>query len=133
MNVTLLDSSVSYIKYKTQLETMVGIYNAAETGAIAFYIFVPLSFSFSIFFFFCFLFCYFSFHLQVFCPLLTIIFILRSVFDFNGLVSMGYLAKCFDYTCKTYKYAKFNTSSLQNCILIKENLIKYVGEPDMTF
>ena len=43
------------------------------------------------------------------------------------------LAKCFDNTCKTYKYAKLKTSSLQNGIRHKENLIKSVGEPDMTF
>ena len=31
-----------------------------------------------------------------------------------------YLAKYFVYTCKTYKYAKAKTSSLQNYILLSE-------------
>ena len=35
--------------------------------------------------------------------------------------------KSFDTTCKTYKYAKLKTLSLQNCILHKK-IIKSVGE-----
>ena len=44
-----------------------------------------------------------------------------------------YLAKCFDNTCKTYKYAKVKTLKFQTAYVIKENLITSVGEPDMTF
>ena len=47
-------------------------------------IFLSLSFSFPICFYF--LFYYFFFHFQLFCPFLTILFILSFVFDFNGLV-----------------------------------------------
>ena len=46
-------------------------------------IFVLVFFSY-----FLFLFCYFFFHFQMFCPFLTILFMLSFVFDFNGLVSM---------------------------------------------
>ena len=43
-----------------------------------------------------------------------------------------YLAKCFDNTCKTYKYAKLRPQAYTTAYFIKENLIKSVGEPDMT-
>ena len=80
----------------------------------------------------------------------SIIIHFSFIFDFNGLVSMfdifkqfRYIAKRFVNTCKSYKYAKFKTSSLQNFILHKRKINKIshesnshnssVGEPDMTF
>ena len=61
------------------------------------------------------------FHCQSRCPFLTILFIfiylyliLMNLFLCFGIFKQfGYLAKCFDNTCKTYTYAKLKTSSLQ--------------------
>ena len=61
-------------------------------------------FSFPIFFLF--LFCFFFFHFQLFCPFLTILFILALyliLMDlflcFDIFTQFCYLAKCFDNTC----------------------------------
>ena len=38
-----------------------------------------------------------------------------------------FLAKCFVNTCKTYKFAKLKTSSLQNCIIQNDNVLIHFG------
>ena len=87
-----------------------------------FYLFLSLSFSFPVFFSFSFLLLFF--HFQLFCPFLTILFILALLLIlmdlflcFDIFKQFCYLAKCFVDTCKTFKYAKIKTPSLQNYIL----------------
>ena len=101
---------------------------------IVFFIYF-LSLSFPIFFFF--LFCYIFFNLLLFCPFglfysfLALYLILMELFlCFDIFKQFCYLAKSFINTCKTYKYAKLKTSSLQNCILQKRKF-KYIShEPN---
>ena len=56
----------------------------------------------------------------LFYSFLALYMILMDLFlYFDIFKQFCYLAKCFGNTCKTYKYAKLKTSSLQNCILHK--------------